>query len=111
LAGIVSVHDDELPPVPLLPPVHEETVPQLADSATLPPVAGTDVGLAESVHVVDPDPGSLQLTMMFPPEALAVKLELVHVSCAPNAGMGTANAARGAAAASTRLTSRIVFML
>ncbi|HET9751288.1 MAG TPA: hypothetical protein VFS06_18495 [Casimicrobiaceae bacterium] len=114
VAGIESVHvvdPAEPPAMPFF--VHPDTVPQFEVSVTLPPLAGSVVGDAESVQF-DGCEVELQETVRFPwPSLLAVNdAQLLSVKENVAACAGTVGSAHAAAtaAASTRLVRRFEFM-
>jgi hypothetical protein len=90
--------------------VHETVAPQLLDSETVPPLAGSDVGCADTVQdgvVVPP----LQLIVTLLAEStLDVQLPPLMVIVTPSEGVGATTQADETAAASTRLTDRNMCM-
>jgi len=97
-----------------LPPVTDGVVQPLEEMLTVPPDAGSDVGLTLIVQEAPPPVlGDVQLTVMLPePSADAVNVELVHVSVAACTGIGaTMNPPVATAAASTRLMLRWISMV
>jgi hypothetical protein len=94
------------------PPDSDAFAPQLVETVTLPPEAGSAVGDTEIEHVPVVVPGDVHVTLMLPfPSATAWKLELVQASDAANVGTGTAKPAEATAAASTRLMVRSICMV
>ena len=91
-----------------LPPLTEEFAPQFVVTFTVPPDAGSDVGLTAIEQELPLVLGDEQLTVMLPaPSADAVKDELVQVSVVAWTGIGTmAKPLDATAAASTRLMMR-----
>src|SRR5436190_20597167 len=95
-----------------LPPASDVLAPQLLDTLTLPPAAGSTVGLTAIEQVPAVVPACVQLTLMLPlPSDVAVNDALVQDSVAAVVGTGTANPAEATAAASTRLRVRFVYMV
>jgi hypothetical protein len=91
--------------------VHDTLVPQLlAVIVTLPPLAGSDVGEAETEHdgVVVP-PLQLIVTLLAV-STLDVQLPPLMVIVRPSEGVGATRQADETAAASTRLTDRNMCM-
>jgi hypothetical protein len=90
--------------------VQETLAPQLLDTVTLPPLAGNDVGEAETVHdgVVVP-PLQLIVTLLAV-STLDVQLPPLMVIVRPSEGVGATMQADETAAASTRLTDRNMCM-
>ena len=103
LAGIASVQlfvpvcDSDLPPD------SDVLAPQLVDTVTLPPEAGSAVGETLMLQVVVvPPPASTQLTTMFPFEP-GVAEKLLQESVVLDVGTGTANPVVSAHSAARRL--------
>jgi hypothetical protein len=107
---MVSVHELLAPPDADFPPVHDVTVPQLLLSETVPPLAGSDVGEAETVH--DGFVVPLQLIVTLPAVSTVdwQVAELLMVIVSPSEGVGMTMQADETAAASTRLADRNMCM-
>ena len=91
-----------------LPPLTAEFAPQFVVTLTVPPDAGSDVGLTAIEQEAPPVLGDVQLTVMLPePSADAANDVLVQVSVAAWTGIGTmVKPLDATAAASTRLMMR-----
>jgi hypothetical protein len=107
-AGIESVQVVDDVAETDLPPLTAEFAPQFVETLTVPPDAGSDVGLTLIEHEPPLVVGDVQLTVMLPPpSADAENDELVHVSVAAWTGMGAmAKPPDATVAASTRLMVR-----